>query len=103
MESFHWKSLGGQFTEMPVPLTPLTLLIDISNYGQVSLGGEKGQLVPDRATRSTMSSPCRLNLVRMVWKVLFGAGMSLLDPLRLAPLESFLPKGTSQLGPPAYI
>lgn len=38
----------------------------------------------------------------MVWKVLFGAGMSLLEPLRLAPLESLLPSGTSQLGPPVF-
>ena len=36
----------------------------------------------------------------MVWKVLFGAGMLLLDPLKLAVLESFLPNGTSQYGPP---
>jgi len=37
----------------------------------------------------------------MVWKVLFGAGMLLLEPLKLAVLESLLPNGTSQLGPPA--
>src|SRR4051794_32152328 len=36
----------------------------------------------------------------MVWKVLFGAGMLLLEPLKLAPLESLLPNGTSQFGPP---
>ena len=45
--------------------------------------------------------PWRLNLVRMVLNVLLGAGMSLLDPCILAPLESRLPRGTSQLGPPA--
>ena len=50
-----------------------------------------------------MSRPCLLNLVRMVWKVLLGAGMSLLEPLRLAPLESLLPNGTSQLGPPVFL
>lgn len=59
--------------------------------------------VPERATRSTKLSPCLLNLVRMVWKVLFGAGISLFEPLRLAPLESLLPSGTSQWGPPACI
>lgn len=56
--------------------------------------------IPDNATRSTISSPCSLNFVRMVWKVLLGAGMLLFDPLKLAPLESLLPNGTSQLGPP---
>ena len=59
-------------------------------------------MLPERATRSTISRPCLLNLVRMVWKVLLGAGMSLLEPLRLAPLESLLPNGTSQLGPPVF-
>ena len=29
--------------------------------------------------------------------------MSLLEPLRLAPLESLLPNGTSQLGPPVFL
>lgn len=57
--------------------------------------------VPDNATRSTRLSPCSLNLVRIVWKVLFGAGMLLFEPLKLAPLESLLPRGTTQLGPPA--
>lgn len=57
---------------------------------------------PDSATRSTRSRPWRLNLVRIVLKVWLGAGMSLLDPLKLAPLESLLPRGTSQFGPPAW-
>ena len=56
--------------------------------------------LPDRATRSTMLSPLSLNLVKMVWNVLLGAGMLLFEPLMLAPRESLLPKGTSQLGPP---
>lgn len=30
----------------------------------------------------------------------FGAGMLLFEPLRLAVLKSFLPNGSSQLGPP---
>lgn len=30
----------------------------------------------------------------------FGAGMLVFAPLRLAVLESFLPNGSSQLGPP---
>lgn len=64
--------------------------------------GKMWEVIPERATRSTISRPCLLNLVRMVWKVLFGAGMSLLEPLRLAPLESLLPSGTSQLGPPVF-
>jgi len=58
------------------------------------------RIVPDRATRSTMSSPLSLNLVRMVSNVLLGAGMLLFEPLMLAPRESLLPKGTTQLGPP---
>jgi len=33
--------------------------------------------------------------------VLFGAGILLLEPLRVALLESLLPNGTSQFGPPA--
>jgi len=47
-----------------------------------------------------MSSPLSLNLVRMVSNVLLGAGMLLFEPLMLAPRESLLPKGTTQLGPP---
>lgn len=57
-------------------------------------------MLPDSATRSTMLSFCLLNLVRIVWKVLFGAGMLLLEPLKLALFESLLPSGTSQFGPP---
>lgn len=33
----------------------------------------------------------------------FGAGMLVFAPLRLAVLESFLPNGSSQLGPPLCI
>jgi len=47
-----------------------------------------------------MLSPLSLNFVKMVWNVLLGAGMLLFEPLMLAPRESLLPKGTSQLGPP---
>ncbi|KAM3699862.1 hypothetical protein ACB098_05G056000 [Castanea mollissima] len=36
----------------------------------------------------------------MVWNELFGVGILLLEPLKLALLESLLPNGTSQLGPP---
>lgn len=39
----------------------------------------------------------------IVSNVLLGAGMSLLDPLKLAPSESLLPKGTSHPGPPDYV
>lgn len=35
--------------------------------------------------------------------MLLGAGMLLLDPLKLAPFESLLPNGTIQLGPPTCI
>ncbi|KAI3797540.1 hypothetical protein L1987_32798 [Smallanthus sonchifolius] len=35
--------------------------------------------------------------------VLFGAGMFWLETLKLAPNESLLPKGTSQLGPPEAV
>jgi len=40
--------------------------------------------------------------VTIVLKVLLGAGMLLFDPLKLALVESLLPKGTIQLGPPVY-
>ncbi|KAF3680284.1 hypothetical protein FXO38_02382 [Capsicum annuum] len=53
--------------------------------------------------RSTRSSPCLLNLERMESNVLFGEGILLLDPLKLALLESLLPNGTSQFCPPVCL
>jgi hypothetical protein len=65
--------------------------------------GDSRVNLPDNATRSTTLRPCNLNLVRIVWNVLFGAGILLFEPLKLALLESLLPNGTSQLGPPVCI
>lgn len=45
-------------------------------------------------------SPFNLNLVRIVWNVLFGAGRFWFEPLKFASRESLLPNGTSQHGPP---
>ena len=40
--------------------------------------------------------------MRMVGRVLLGAGMLLLEPFRLARFESLRPRGTSQFGPPLW-
>lgn len=55
---------------------------------------------PERATRSISSSPWRLNNVIRFSMVEFGAGMLVFEMLKLAVLESLLPNGSSQLGPP---
>jgi hypothetical protein len=56
--------------------------------------------VPDSATRSTLSSPCLWkNLIRRC-NVAFGGGRFLLASFMFAVFESFLPKGSSQYGPP---
>lgn len=57
-------------------------------------------IVPESATRSTSLRPWRWNNVMRFWIVEFGGGMLLLERLTLAVLESLLPRGSSQLGPP---
>ena len=57
-------------------------------------------MIRDRATKSIKFKPCRLNLVMRVWRVEFGTGISLFDPLKLAVVESLLPSKTSHPSPP---
>jgi len=45
--------------------------------------------------------PCNKNFEMMVWIFELGMGILVLASSKLALLESFLPRGTSQYGPPA--
>ena len=59
-------------------------------------------MIPDRVTKSIKFRPCRLNLLMRIWRVEFGAGISLFDALKLAVVESLLPSKTSQPSPPLW-
>lgn len=59
-----------------------------------------GMYLPESATKSTMSRPWASNLEMSISRVELGAGIIWFARVMLALRESFLPKYTSQLGPP---